>query len=107
MTFQTKTELIQTLLQNQFNPTYLMVINESDQHHTHGTQDTHYQVTMVSDHFVNQPRVKRHQAVYHCLKSIMSQIHALSLHLFTQDEWQTQSTQDLSSPRCLGGFNES
>lgn len=49
----------------------------------------HYSVTIVSDVFVNQPKVKRQLWVYALLNSYITSgaLHAIQLHTWTQEEW--------------------
>lgn len=100
--------LIEQALIKDFSPTVLTINNESHLHHTKLTNpETHFNVTLVCEHFTNQSRVVRHKAVYQCLQAIMQMgIHALSLHLYTPKEWETQQHNLTASPRCLGGFHE-
>jgi BolA protein len=102
MTFKTE---IEYQLQTHFDPAYLEVTDESHQHHTHGKPETHFKVVLVSAHFLDLSRVKRHQAIYACLASTMPHIHALALHVFTPSEWETGQHDSLLSPQCRGGFD--
>ena len=86
-------EQLQSLLQEHFNPTKLEVEDQSHLHAGHaGAPDraeTHFDVTIVSDAFVGQSRVTRHQMVYTVLEGLMeTNIHALSLKLLTPEEYE-------------------
>lgn len=50
----------------------------------------HYTVTIVSDVFVDQPKIKRQLWVYALLNPhiISGAVHALQLNTWTQGEWQ-------------------
>ena len=50
----------------------------------------HFTATIVSDVFVNQPKVKRQQWVYALLSShiLSGALHAIQLNTWTQEEWQ-------------------
>jgi BolA protein len=37
---------------------------------------------------------------------LANDIHALALHTYTQEEWQTQFGEFPKSPNCLGGSKE-
>lgn len=52
----------------------------------------HYQVTVVSDVFLDKPRVARQQWVYARLKTLITtgQVHALSMKTWTRAEWEKQ-----------------
>ena len=48
----------------------------------------HFSLTVVSDAFVGQSRVRRHQSVYALLSDLIpGQIHALQLRTLTPDEF--------------------
>ena len=48
----------------------------------------HFSLTIVSDAFVGQSRVRRHQTVYALLSDLIpGQIHALQLRALTPDEF--------------------
>lgn len=81
----------------------LDVINESHMHS--GTRmDTHFKLVAVSDDFLGKRLIQRHQAIFALLGDLMQNpIHALSMHLYTQDEWQKRAGEVPLSPKCLGG----
>jgi acid stress-induced BolA-like protein IbaG/YrbA len=48
----------------------------------------HFDAVVVSDDFLNKSRIERHRLVYSALGDKMQdQIHALSMKLYTNDEW--------------------
>lgn len=84
-----------------FNPLYWDLKNESNMH-AGPAEESHFKLTLVSDRFCDLSRVKRHQLVYKTLAEVMTQIHALALHTYTQAEWaERQAVPD--SPLCVGG----
>ncbi len=84
---------------------YLEVSNESAQHNVPAGAQSHFKVVVVSDLFTDQNLVERHRRVYQLLATeLQTHIHALALHTYTPDEWQTQSP---SSPHCRGGSAQS
>lgn len=99
MTIQQK---INDIISTQFSPTYFDVINESHLHAGSATE-SHYKLVLVSAKFEGVSKVKRQQAVYKALGDIMSQIHALGLHTYTPEEWQSQQQTAPASPKCGGG----
>lgn len=105
MTSPQHAETIQAQLEAQFKPVYLNVINESHLHHTHTQEATHFNVVLVSPSFHDMSRLQRHQAVHRCLRDVLTQIHALALHLFTPSEWDEHQHQSFHSPQCRGGFD--
>ena len=81
-------------------PQELQVEDESHMH-SRG-KESHFKVVLVSDAFTGARQVQRHQKVYAALGDLMQQFHALALHTFSPEEWQTeQETPD--SPHCQGG----
>lgn len=55
-----------------------------------GSKD-HYKARIVAEQFEGQNRVARHRMVYDALSEEMKgPIHALTLELYTPDEWQNQ-----------------
>lgn len=81
-------------------PTHLEVLDESHMH-SRGLE-THYKVVIASEAFESHPAVRRHQAVYAAMGSLMDEIHALALHTYTPAQWAAQGTAP-DSPRCMGG----
>lgn len=52
-----------------------------------------YQITVVSDVFLNKPKVARQQWVYAQLKELITtgKLHAISIKTWTKEEWGTQN----------------
>ncbi|WP_321276827.1 BolA family protein [Thiomicrorhabdus indica] len=93
---------IESVIQAEFSPLEMQVINESHMHSGPATE-SHFKLVLVSETFDGLNKVKRQQAVYRALAEIMPQIHALGLHTYTQDEWQSIHQQAPASPKCGGG----
>ncbi len=95
---------IEAKLQNLLAPSHLQVVNESHMHNVPPGSESHFKVVVVSEHFTDMPRIRRHQAVNDILRDeLASRIHALSLRTLTAGEWTAQNRQTLDSPACLGG----
>ena len=95
--------IIQDKVENLFEPQHLSIINES---HLHGgsSMESHFKLTIVSDFFSELTPVKRHQKVYQLLSQELSDnLHALSLHLYSPEEWLARSAVSPDSPNCRGG----
>ena len=91
---------LETILSGQFAPGYLEVLNESHRHQVPADSETHFKVSMVSSMFTNCQPLARHRMVYKLLNAELSSgLHALSLHLYTEEEWQRLSQVPLS-PLC-------
>ena len=86
------------------DPVVLDVVNESNQHNVPANSETHFKVVVVSESFVGQRKVARHQKVYAALASqLEGPVHALALHTYTPEEWQQRQTGAPQSPDCMGG----
>lgn len=95
--------VIKQRIADEFEPQRCEVINESHQHNVPANSETHFKVTLVSQHFLGVRQVQRHQRVYALLADLLAApIHALALHTFTPEEW-TQHAVVPASPDCMGG----
>tara|TARA_B100000965_G_C19352878_1_gene652607 strand:- start:281 stop:580 length:300 start_codon:yes stop_codon:yes gene_type:complete len=88
-----------TLIGN-FDLSHLEVINESHMHSGSST-DSHFKVILVSDEFEDMKLVQRHRRINELLKfELENGVHALSLHLFTKNEWKDKKEYVKDSPPC-------
>ena len=79
---------IEHTLSDNFDLSHLEVINESHMHSGPNT-DSHFKVILVSDEFKDVKLVQQHRRINELLKfELENGVHALSLHLFTKDEWK-------------------
>lgn len=93
---------IEAKLQNQLQPVYLAVNNES---HLHGTasNDSHFKVVIVCEQFDGMRLLQRHRTINKVLADeLAGPVHALALHVYSPQEWQ-QLQQVPESPACRGG----
>lgn len=96
-------EILQQRLQDSLSPKHLVIENESHMHSGPATE-SHFKVTLVADGFAGKRLVQRHQMIFTLMADYMNNpIHALSMHLFTPDEWQAKGETVMDSPKCLGG----
>ncbi len=94
---------IEKALSDAFHISYMAVENESHMHSVPPNSETHFKVTLVTDEFLGQRQVARHQRIYKTLAEQMRNgVHALALHTYTVEEWQ-QAGKVPSSPNCMGG----
>jgi BolA protein len=94
---------LESRLRSAFSPATLTLLNESNRHNVPPGSETHFKVTLVSESFTGQPRVRRHQMVYAQVQDLLDgPLHALALHLHTPEEWAKQSDVP-ASPPCRGG----
>jgi acid stress-induced BolA-like protein IbaG/YrbA len=57
----------------------------------HGDDGVHFEAVIVSPAFAGLARVRRHQMVYAALGERMhEEIHALSMHTLTPEEWASR-----------------
>lgn len=93
-------------LRDHFEPWFLDVTNESQQHNVPPGSESHFKVVLVSDQFVGMRKVQRHQAVYGVVKTLLEgEIHALALHTYSRDEWLQRAAVP-ESPNCMGGSGQ-
>jgi len=83
---------IRTELEKSFQPTELLIKDQSHLHAGHeGAKDGkgHFDVTIVSEAFAGVNRVQRHRMVYDALgKLLETDIHALRIKAFAPSERQ-------------------
>ena len=96
---------MQHLITQEFPPHHLEVEDESHRHHVPEGSESHFKITLVSAKFANLPRIARHRLINALLKPEFEQgLHALSMHLYTLDEWTAKGKTVLESPKCKDGF---
>ncbi|MGP1930295.1 MAG: BolA/IbaG family iron-sulfur metabolism protein [Arsenophonus sp. ET-YP4-MAG3] len=99
MQIQTMRKKIEEKLKYAFSPTYLMVLDESKQHNIPKGIESHFKIILVTEKFIAQKMVSRHQAVYQLLANELSNsIHALALYTYTKIEWQQRQQQIVNFP---------
>ena len=91
---------IEHTLNDNFVLSHLEVVNESHMHSGPNTE-THFKVILVSDEFDGIQLVQRHRKINELLKyELENGVHALSLHLFTMNEWEDKNEYVKDSPPC-------
>jgi len=91
---------IEHTLRDNFQLSHLEVNNESHMHSGPNTE-THFKVVLVSEEFNDVKLVQRHRKINELLKyELENGVHALSLHLFTMDEWKEKDEYVKDSPPC-------
>ncbi len=87
-------------LSTELKPVILDIIDESHTHQRQGTE-THFKITVVSDYFCNVSLINRHRILNDLLAAeLKTGLHALSLHLYTPDEWTRRGTTAPETPPC-------
>ncbi len=98
-------ERIEQQLLSEFSPLFLLVEDESHNHHVPENAQTHYKIIMATQQFADSSRVHRHRLINNLLKEeFETGMHALSMHLYSPAEWETQSQSLLQSPNCRDGY---
>ena len=95
-------EKIENTLKQDLKPEFLEVINESHKHIVPKGAESHFKITVVSESFAGLAKIKRHKVIYQTLEKIINEIHALSMGLYTPDEWQTKAHTPHRTPPCAG-----
>ena len=91
-------------LQAELSPEYLEVVNESHNHNVPSGSESHFKVTIVADAFSGKRLIQRHRLINQILADeLANDIHALALHTYNKEEWQTKFGQVPESPKCMGG----
>jgi len=96
-------EQINRKLTDELAPSHLEIENESHMHSGPATE-SHFRLVVVAEGFQGKRLVQRHQRIYQILaEELKGPVHALSMHLYTAEEWQQRAGNAPTSPRCLGG----
>lgn len=96
-------ERIEGKLASAFAVEHMDIRNESHRHNVPPGAESHFKVVLVSENFAGKLQVKRHQMVYHVLsEELEGDVHALALHTYTPEEWQSIEKVP-ESPNCKGG----
>lgn len=87
-------EKISGLLQKEFTPVHLTVIDDSAKHAGHAGAASgggHYQVLIVSQVFDGATPIERHRMIYRALKPLSAGIHALGIQTYTPQEYDLRA----------------
>lgn len=98
-------ERINQLISQELNPSFLEILNESNRHHVPEGAETHFKLSIVSERFKDLTRIARHRLINNLLANeLTAGLHALSLHLYTAEEWQNRGGAIPQSPACRDGY---
>ncbi|HVT62338.1 MAG TPA: BolA family protein [Legionellaceae bacterium] len=93
-------DYILEMVHQHFSPQFVELTDESFTHQNAEGAESHFKLTLVSTTFKDCNRVQRHQMVNEILLTEFQKgLHALSLSLFTPEEWATQPSV-LNTPLC-------
>ena len=94
-------QTIEQKLLEAFELVHLQILNESGNHSVAPGSETHFKVIAVSDDFLDLNKVARHRAVNRVLKDeLAGPVHALSLQLFSKQQWADAGGVFAASPLC-------
>lgn len=92
---------IKNKLEQSYHPILIDVENESHKHASKMGDESHFRVVLVSESFKELKRIERSRNVHELLHDEIKKIHALSLRLFSPEEWGNLENKDsLLSPNC-------
>jgi BolA protein len=98
-------ERIDKIIRTAFVASFLAIENESHRHHVPQGSETHFKVVLVADAFKGMTRIARHRKINNLLAGELSSgLHALSLHLYTLEEWEQRNKVSHNSPACKDGY---
>lgn len=86
-------------LNDEFKPSSLKIVNESFMHNVPAGSESHFKIVVVSQSFTDKTLIQRHKLIYKSLDTIMILIHALSIHAFDKNEFDS-NPMILDSPQC-------
>ena len=97
---------IEQNLSKSLNLEFISVDNESSNHSVPANAETHFKIIAVSVQFEGLSLIKRHRLINQlCAEEFNTGLHALSMHLFTPNEWLPKQKTLIASPNCKGGFD--
>lgn len=99
----TMDQIIRSKIEQSFAPQEMILLNESHMH-AGPAQNSHFNLTLVSECFEGKRPVARHQMIYKVLADeLAGEVHAMVLHVFTPEEWEQAGHTSKASPNCHGG----
>ena len=92
-------ETITKKIKNNISPSYFKLINFSEQHRHHETNNrtdySHIKLVISSEVFINKNKISRERIVHKLLREeLRDHVHALVLELYTISEFELLCTQD-------------
>ena len=99
---------IEKKLQTAFEPLFLLVQNESNQHNVPAGSESHFKVVIVSAKFERKSLLQQHQLINQVLaEDLAGPVHALSIQAKTPTQWEHSGHAIRDTPECLGGKKRS
>ncbi len=101
-------ERIEETLAQHLDLLHLDVQDESHGHNVPEGTESHFKVVAVSEAFVGKLRIQRHRVINELMAEEFEQgMHALAIHVYTEEEWRQRFNQAPMSPPCAGGEKSS
>ena len=93
-------KIITKKIKEKIDPFYYKLINFSDQHRHHKSNDrgdySHIKLIIAAEDFNNKNKISRERIIHHILnEELKHHIHALVLKLYSINEFKLLSTHDL------------
>ncbi len=79
---------IERLLRDNLNVSKLLIRNDSCKHNVPPNSESHFNVQIVSDDFMNLSQIQRHKIVYKAVGTLLAEIHAFSITAMTTSEFK-------------------
>ena len=84
---------IENLILENYEPKFFSVIDVSEQHRGHQNfkdgVESHFEIIIVSEKFINLSRIERHRMVNRTLKEeFLSDLHSVVLKTYTSEEYK-------------------
>lgn len=98
--------IIEHKLKETLTPQWLELKDESALHRGPPNTLTHCTITVVSEKFIAKSLLERHRLIYNLLAIERTKLHALSIHAYSPEEWQTRGGHSPSSAHCHGGHGK-
>ena len=78
----------QTIITHKLKLSKLLIRNDSYKHNVPPNSESHFNVQIVSDDFLNLSQIQRHKIVYKAVGTLLAEIHAFSITAMTTLEFK-------------------
>lgn len=103
-----RAQRIEDALTQEIDMQHLQVLDESGNHSVPEGAESHFKLVVVAETFTSMRRIQRHRLLNDLLASeFAAGMHALAVHPYTPDEWQSRFGSAPMSPPCASRENES
>ena len=96
-----RAQRIEETLTQEVDMLHLDVLDESGNHSVPDGAESHFKVVVVAEVFTSMRRIQRHRLLNDLLApEFAGGMHALAVHAYTPDEWQSRYGSAPMSPPC-------